>query len=244
MVHFQAAGQQAVGDLLRGHRERAVVRPLPLDVQVALPHPFVPQAQLLHHPQGRQVLRPDVHLDAVQAEHAEAVVGGHRHRGRRDAPAGDVLRDPVADRRRAQRAVDDGRDGELPDQLAGVLDAERQRRPVPPLRGQGPDELAERGPRPGQRHRARRVPGFEPRRVGAAQREPGVRVRAVQRPQPHGTLGEHRGPPCRHQPSSTRQCTTWPARTDDSRSPTTASASAWARSVMPGAAGLPSTVAR
>ena len=80
------AGEQPARHVLDGERERAVVAPAVLDVQVPLAQPLVAEAQLLDDPQRRPVLRPDVDLDAVQPERVEAVVGGQRD-GRRGDPA-------------------------------------------------------------------------------------------------------------------------------------------------------------
>src|SRR5690606_36612478 len=113
---------------------------------------------------------------------------GRHGDGRRDHPAArDVLAHPVADARAAQRAVGDGRDGELADQLAVQLDRERQRRPGARLGGQHADVLRERRrPAPGARPGRRPLPALEPLGVLRAQAHPRGRVPAAQRPQDDG----------------------------------------------------------
>ena len=138
------AREQPLGHVLDGQGERPVVAPPVLDVQEPHAQALVAEPELLDDAQRRTVLGADVDLDAVQAQGAEAVVGGERDGGRRDAAPGHVLGHPVADRGRAQRPVGDRRDRELPDERAVEVDRERERRARAGLRGQGAHERAER----------------------------------------------------------------------------------------------------
>ena len=175
------------GHLLGREREQPVVAPVPVDVQVALGVADLGEAELLHHPQARDVLRPDRHLDPVQVELEEAVVGDQRDRGRDHALAGVPLVDPVADLAPARGAADDVGDGELAGERAVDGDRERQR---PALAGLAV-QVAHQGP---ERPRARRCPraarvashGAQPgRRCGDGPRTRPWRRRHRQRPEPH-----------------------------------------------------------
>src|SRR5699024_3011061 len=58
---------ESEGDVLAQQAEDAVVAPVAADVHVALPHPLVAEAQLLHDAQAGGVLRSDRDLHAMQA---------------------------------------------------------------------------------------------------------------------------------------------------------------------------------
>src|SRR4051812_47347597 len=79
------ATQHTPRRLLDGERVTHVVAVSAVDEQVPLARPLGAEAELLHDPSRRGVLRPDVRLDAVQPRGAEAVVGHQRDGARRDA---------------------------------------------------------------------------------------------------------------------------------------------------------------
>src|SRR5688500_14820829 len=57
------AGDHASGHVLGQQRERQVVAPVAVDVEVPAQQAFLPEAEPLHEPLAGQVLRPDVGLD-------------------------------------------------------------------------------------------------------------------------------------------------------------------------------------
>src|SRR5690606_21072888 len=179
---LREGGDQAVADLLARERERAVVAPRAIDVQVPLPQPLVAEPQLLDDAQARRVLRTDVDLHPVQTELDEAEVRHQRDRPRDVATTGPALPDPVADRTATQRPERDRRDRDVPHQLAVDLDAEAVPRPPPGRAGLVAHVLRERRTAALGRGRGRLPPG-QPVVVLATQPLPRGGVAAAQRPQ-------------------------------------------------------------
>src|SRR5690348_7536720 len=95
-----------------------MITPCTVYMQVATPYALLAEPELFHHSPAGVVLRPDAGLDPVQPDDEEAVVHGHRERGRGAPAAGPVLADPVAHLCRPRRSPDDAAHGELPDEPA------------------------------------------------------------------------------------------------------------------------------
>src|SRR5829696_10035536 len=94
-----------------------MITPLTVDVQIARPQSFRPEAQLCHDSQALRIFWPDRDLDPVQLHNIEAVVHRQGDRGRDDSPTGVALINPVADLAPGRRPADDTADRQLPDQL-------------------------------------------------------------------------------------------------------------------------------
>src|ERR1700691_6382301 len=110
-----------------------MVAPGAVDVQLPDPDALVAEPELLHHPPGRGVLRPDGRLQPVHAHDPEAVVDRHRQRGGDDPLARERLVDPVADLAGPGRSPDDRPDRELPGEMPAVADHPGKRDSLPGL---------------------------------------------------------------------------------------------------------------
>ena len=188
------AVEHPLGHLLGGQGERPMVAPRPVDVQVGAPHPLVAEPELVHHPQARGVLRPDVDLQPVQTDPPEAVVGAQGQGRWHDPVPGDAAVDPVTDVRRAQRTPGDSPHRELPDESSFIRHDEGKHPAGPGLR----TEKTHHGPKPDVRAaapRRRGLPGREPARVDAAHVGPGGAIAVADRPEPHLPLREGGRPP-------------------------------------------------
>src|SRR6185312_4741062 len=96
-----------------------VIAPVAVDVQVSMVVGLLAEAELLHDPAAGEVVRADVHLDAVQPAGAEGVVDDERERGGDDAPAGNARINPISGVRGAEGPPHDVAEGELPDEALG-----------------------------------------------------------------------------------------------------------------------------
>src|SRR3954451_9568707 len=187
------AHQQPVGRLLARQRIGDVVAPLPRDVQERAAYPLLPEAELLDDASAGRVLRADVHLDAVQADPPEAVVGDQGDRRRHHAVTGDPLVDPVTEMRGVQRAAYDATDVELPHERAVVEHTEGQPPTEPGILAEPPGHRDERRRR--RRHvggcaRRRRLPLAKPLLVTPSNLDPGRAVAQPRRLHVHRTVVE------------------------------------------------------
>ena len=195
------AGEQPVGHLVGGERERPVVAPGAGDVQErarAVPSSRKPSFSTTRSDaafSGRMLTSTRCRPTAPKQWSVD-----QRHRGRHDAAAGDPLVDPVADVRRAQRAPGDAADGQLADEHA----RRRSRRTAAGCRA-GPAGAASAPSRRsvigGRRRRAAASPPTaQPARVAPAHLHPGVPVAPADRPQPDRPVAQGRRPAPGHQP--------------------------------------------
>src|SRR5664280_313408 len=236
-------------------REALVVAPVAVDVQEARPPALVPEAQLLHDPQRRDVLGPDVDLDAVELHRLEAVVGRQGNRRRRDAATCPALVDPVTDARPSRRPVPDRRHGELPRELA--LAPTGGIEPHEPWQHLAPRgfvrELAHHRPRrePLAARRSGGIPRTQPRRVATPHRVPRPYIPPAERDKSHAAVRDRGGPAMlrwvdrpRHgqaQPSSSQTSTSSPAATKSVSGPRSTKALDWVSSLTRSGAWAPTS---
>ena len=180
-----------------------MIAPVSVDVQILLAEAFLAVTHLLGNRTRGGVFGANVQLHPVQAQHVEGVIGRHRHTHRGDAPAGELLIDPITDVGAAQRAVRDSAHRYLPHQPAAKLRCPRQH-----------STFARFSPKPsGHRVEARRnlsgansfvgnrrVPGAEPGLIASSNFLPGPSVTGLQGTQPNVTLiqGRRHVRPPRH----------------------------------------------
>src|SRR5674476_1005905 len=236
-------------------REALVVAPVSVDMQEARPQALVPEAQLLHDPQRRGVLGPDVDLDAVELHRLEAVVGRQGNRRRRDAATCPALVDPVTDARPSRRPVPDRRHGELPRELAlaptGGIEPHEPRQHLAPLGFVR--ELAHHRPRrePLAARRSSGIPRTQPRRVATSHRVPRPYIPPAERDERHAAVRDRGGPAmfrrvvgARHsqaQPSSSQMSTSSPAATKSVSGPRSTKALDWVSSLTRSGAWAPTS---
>src|SRR5664280_273905 len=172
-----------------------MVLPLAVDLEKALCHPFVAQAELLHHTTTGRVAGDDRHLDPVQAQRLECELQDHHYRLGDEAGAGHLLVDPVTDGPVLERTPLDGRQGDLTAEPPFDEDAEPEAAPQLALPFAHPAAGGEAGLilrcqgrtlRPG-------LPGDQPRPATGTHGEPGLVVALDQGGQADPPPGEFEG---------------------------------------------------
>ncbi|MEN9288350.1 MAG: hypothetical protein RLZ88_1020 [Actinomycetota bacterium] len=115
--------------LVRQDRKRVVIAPITVDVNVAALGSLIPKPKLLHDAKRGSILGTNIDLHSVQTNYCKQVIGCQGHRGRRHSPARKLRRNPVAEHRTRNRAIQNVRDIQLTRHLTINLDDERK--PLP-----------------------------------------------------------------------------------------------------------------
>src|SRR5829696_6596102 len=170
-----------------------MITPITVDVQIARPQSFWPEAQLGDDSQTLRILWPDRDLDPMQLHHIEAVIHRQGDRGRDDPPTGEALIDPITDLGPGCRTADDTAYRQLPDQLLlswRDLVVHQPRKCPARLRlpGQRSDQAREGRGASLRFRRKRCLPGSQPGHVRSSDPVPAGAITDPDRSQHHPTV--------------------------------------------------------